>query len=90
MLMRENVNNEVRKDSSILRFVILQEACGPDNAQLLHFLFLGYAHVIDQKKNTCYVSSIIYSLGLNHKITSLSHVLYYSSTFKSKQYMQDD
>ena len=59
MLMRENVNNEVRKDSSTLRFVILQEACGPDNAQLLHFLFLEYAHVIDQKK---YMLCVIHHL----------------------------
>ena len=32
---------------------------------------------------------IIYSLGLKHNTTFLSHVLYYSSTFKSKQYMQE-
>ena len=31
MLIRENVNNEASKDSSVLRFVELQEACGPDD-----------------------------------------------------------
>ena len=56
---------------------------------ILHFLFLEFAHVIDQKKYM-HVSSIIYSLGLNNNMTSLSHVLYYASTFKFKQYMQDD
>ena len=34
LIMRENVNDEASKDSSILRFVELQEACGPDNVCL--------------------------------------------------------
>ena len=86
MLMRENVNNEVRIDSSILRFVKLQEACGPDNANITFSFFWSMPMSFAKKKNTCYESSIAYLRSLKHNITFLSHVLYYSSTFKSKQY----
>ena len=50
MLMRENVNNEVRKDSSILRFVKLQEACQDQIMPILHFLFLEYAQLLSFAK----------------------------------------
>ena len=64
MLMRENVNNEVNTDSSILRFVKLQKACGPDNANIT-FSFSGVCPChLPKKTNTCYVSSIVYLLKL--------------------------
>ena len=78
MQMKENVNNEVRKDSSILRFVKLQEARGPDNANITFSFFWSMPMSLTKKKNkiTCYVSFIVYSLFLKHHISFTCTVLF--------------